>query len=162
MFSKGAILNVRIRAFGTALPGYRTASADTARSACAPCASFQPELAFNDLAKLLRGGMAKTSCPNFRPSHGQNLFKTLLVGFCRFAKAQRIKTRKSLEMLPNDHATAKAEARSLPPISRSPSIFCKPIARAIRSTPPACPNPNSTASAPPGARMRGAAANSAL
>lgn len=162
MFSKGAILNVRIRAFRTALPGYRTASADAAHSVCAPCASFQPELAFNDLAKLLRGGMAKTSCPNFRPSPGQNLFKTLLVGFCGFAKSQRPETRKSLEMLPNDHATMKADARSRPPISCSPSIFCKPDACAIRSTSPACPKPNSTASAPAGARMRGAAANRAL
>jgi len=34
----------------------------------APCAGIQPELAFIGLAMLLRGGMAKTSCPNFWPS----------------------------------------------------------------------------------------------
>lgn len=128
----------------------------------APCAGFEPELAFNDLAKLLRGGMAKRLARISDRLPGQNLFKTLLVGFCAFAKALAAETRKSLEMLPNDHARAKAEARSRPPISRSPSIFCKAAARAIRSTSAACPKPNSTTSAAVGARMRPAAANSAL
>ena len=59
------------------------------------------------------------------------------------------------------HAAAKAEARSRPEKSRSPSIFRKPPTAARRATSPSCLNPNSTANAPPGERMRGTAAKSA-
>ena len=84
--SKGEILNLGSVLRTGAESDCRRSCRRSAQRVVSPCASLQPELALQRSGETAARGNGKNVLPEFPAVHGQNLLKTLLVPFRRFAK----------------------------------------------------------------------------